>query len=86
MKPLIKFTETIPICPVCKKPTVRIEGYSTTTDMYFPPTFNEKGENINPDRNIITRSYICKQCGTQYKIFGNNIDGYEYDVSQEDMN
>lgn len=75
----VVFTGHIPQCPYCNKPTVREGGgMSTGTLMYYPPVYNEKGENTNPDRNTHTTHYSCKECGKSYRISGNNIDGFKY--------
>jgi len=68
----------IPICPYCQIPTIREAGYSMQTDVYYPPIYNEKGENINPDRNAITMNYRCRKCNKDYSITGNYVSGWEY--------
>lgn len=76
------FTGDIPQCPYCKKPTKRTEyGWSFRTLMYFPPTYDEHGVNVNPDRNIRTSGYQCLECGHVYYIKGNDPDGYRYALS-----
>jgi hypothetical protein len=71
-------TNGIPICPNCKKPTKRTVGTSTSTCMYFPPIYDENGNNTNPDRNKTTASYTCLECQKDYSVSGNYIDGYTY--------
>ena len=71
-------TNGIPICPNCKIPTIRTQGMSMVTSMYFPPTFNEKGENINPDRNVTTSEWYCNNCKKRYSTSGNIFDGFSY--------
>ncbi len=72
------YTGSIPQCPHCKKPTVRTEGMSMTTCMYFQPVYNEQGENTNPDRNTTTTDWHCNSCGNTYVVSGNDTDGYKY--------
>ncbi len=48
------------------------------TNVYYPPIYNEKGENINPDRNAITMNYRCRKCNKDYSIVGNYVNGWEY--------
>lgn len=74
----VNFTNGIPVCPHCQKPTIRTAGPSMTTCMYFPEVYNEKGENTNPDRNITTTSYKCHTCNKEYSISGNYQDGFKY--------
>ena len=57
---------------------MRTVGHSTSTCMYFPPTYNEQGENINPDRNTTSTSYHCQNCDNSYTVVGNYEDGYDY--------
>lgn len=54
------------ICPKCNKPTKRQQGMSMTTCMYYPPILDERGININPDRNTRTTQYTCLECGTKF--------------------
>lgn len=75
---IVEFTQNIPLCPNCKKPTKRKYEATEVTGMYFKPIYNESGENINPDRNIRTEYYTCSECSKLYKICGNNIEGYVY--------
>ena len=72
------YTGTVPQCPHCDKPTKRTEGMSMSTSMYYPPTYDEKGVNINPDRNTITTEYVCQECNRGYIIRGNHTDGFTY--------
>jgi len=75
---MIEFTHGIPICPYCQIPTIREAGYSMQTDVYYPPIYNEKGENINFDRNAIAMNYHCRKCNKDYSITGNYVSGWEY--------
>lgn len=74
----VVMTGSIPQCPYCKKPTVRTGGMSTVTAMYFQPRYDEKGNNINPDRNISTSNWNCEGCGKNYQTKGNYVDGFYY--------
>lgn len=74
----IVWTNGIPVCPYCDKPTKRSEGMSTVTAMYFPPVYDEKGNNINPDKNRKTTDYYCYECDKNYSISGNYHDGFKY--------
>ena len=62
----LNFTTNIPICPKCKKPTKRKEGGSTSTLAYYPPIYDERGININPDRNITTTTWTCLNCSHEW--------------------
>ena len=39
-----------------------------TTCAYYPIIYNEKGENINPNRNISTHNLQCLKCGERFKV------------------
>ena len=71
-------TNGIPVCPHCRKPTQRGGGMSTATCAYYPPIYDHNGVNTNPDRNTITSSYDCYECGNNYTVYGNSHDGYQY--------
>ncbi len=78
-KEKVIYTGSIPQCPNCKEPTVRTEsGMNTVTAMYFAPRYDEKGNNVNPDRNIRTSNYHCSKCGKDYSVAGNYTDGFYY--------
>jgi len=64
----IEHTNGIPICPNCKKPTRRQLIDSSATCAYYPPVYDEEGNNVNPDRNIITNKYQCIACGHVYDL------------------
>lgn len=34
-------------------------GFSARTAVYFPPTYDRNGNNLNPDRNKTTTNYTC---------------------------
>lgn len=71
-------TGTVPQCPHCKKPTKRTGGMSSVTCAYYAPIYDEQGNNTNPDRNTITSSYNCYECGKDYSTAGNHTDGFFY--------
>jgi len=75
---MIEFTNGVPICPYCQIPTIREAGCSMQTNVYYPPVYNEKGENTNPDRNYIVKNYRCRKCNKDYSIAGNYVSGWEY--------
>lgn len=77
MKKVI-YTGNIPQCPYCMVPTMRNAGASSTTLMYFPPSYNEQGENVNPDRNTITTPYHCNSCNKDYKVASKGWKNAEY--------
>lgn len=78
-KEKVIYTNDIPQCPYCKKPTKRSGGDGwTTTCVYYPPMYDENGVNTNPDRNTSSTSYSCEECGKSYVISGNDYDGYKY--------
>jgi len=72
------YTGAIPQCPRCEKPTVRTQGMMTSTAMYYPPVYDENGNNTNPDRNSTNTSYTCKGCHKEFSTYGNIYDGFEY--------
>lgn len=71
-------TNGIPVCPHCKKPTERVGNVGMKTCMYFPPVYDKNGVNTNPDRNTITSTWHCNECGKDYKTAGNYTDGFDY--------
>ncbi|MCP4665161.1 MAG: hypothetical protein GY849_02250 [Deltaproteobacteria bacterium] len=73
----VKFIGSIPLCPNCKNITIRRLISSEKTSMYFEPMFDEKGNNINPDKNIKTVKYKC-ECKHEFSIKGNSVDGFYY--------
>lgn len=73
------YTNNIPQCPHCNKPTKRSgSSMGSTTTMYFPPFYDENGNNTNPDRNISTSYWHCHECGKEYTVSGNDVDGFHY--------
>jgi len=75
------YTGSIPQCPHCEKPTTRIPKDSYTTCMYYPPVYDENGNNTNPDRNTTTTDYSCLDCQNEYTV-SRNIDGSFYVIPQ----
>lgn len=71
-------TNGVPQCPSCNKLTRRKEGISMVTALYYPPIYDENGNNTNPDRNNSTTNYKCLECKQDYCISGNFVDGYKY--------
>lgn len=78
MEKEVIYTGDIPQCPHCEKPTKRTGGTTSSTCMYFPPTYDENGVNINPDRNMSTIQMYCLECTNSFSISGNNSDGFKY--------
>jgi len=74
----VVYTGAIPQCPHCEKPTKRTGGIGGVTLVYYPPVYDENGENINPDRNTRTSQYHCHECDKDYVVAGNDHDGYKY--------
>lgn len=79
-EPELEYRETngIPICPYCQKPTERTGGYGLVTLLYYEPVYDVNGINTNPDRNTMTMSWECQECGNDYTTSGNAYDGYSY--------
>jgi ribosomal protein L37AE/L43A len=71
-------TGGIPQCPYCKKPTKRTGGGGSVTCMYYPPVYDEQGNNTNPDRNTRTSVWECLECKNHYTTDGNYTDGFYY--------
>jgi len=42
------------------------ESPSMSTFMYYPPRYNRKGENLNPDGNTTTSTIGCETCGKRF--------------------
>ncbi len=74
------FTGLIPQCPYCQKPTHRTGGSGQATLGYYPPIYDKKGKNINPDKNIQTATYFCCECNKTFSVSGNKPDGYKYKI------
>ncbi len=82
----IIYTGHIPQCPYCEKPTIRQGGMTTVTCAYYPPIYDENGNNTNPDRNTRTSDWYCNDCKQNYSISGNDVDGYFYILKQDEIN
>lgn len=52
-------------CPKCNSTGPLIQGVSMTTNVYYPPVW-ENGVNINPDGNTTTTEFICEKCGCKF--------------------
>ena len=52
-------------CPKCNSTGPLIQGVSMTTNVYYPPVW-ENGININPDGNITRTEFICEKCGCKF--------------------
>lgn len=37
-------------------------GNPSTTLAYYPPIFNKRGENVNPDKNTTIGTVFCRTC------------------------
>ena len=87
MNEKVIYTNGIPQCPYCKRPTKRtVAGASIVTCAYYPPAYNEAGINTNPDRNVHTQSYHCYECNNNYIVKGNGVDGFCYAGLSMDLN
>lgn len=65
----VTYTNGIPICPVCDKPTPRGDtGFSTSTCMGFSRSYDKNGKDISINPNISTHSYNCHECGNQFTV------------------
>lgn len=50
----------------CKHRYAEMMGASSTS-VYYPPIIDrETGKNINPDKNIITKDFQCRDCGHRW--------------------
>lgn len=41
-------------------------GVSTRTDMYFSPSYDREGNNLNPDGNHLTETLTCTACNVSW--------------------
>lgn len=64
----VKYTNGIPICPTCDKPTHRSAGMSSTTCMGFLRVYDENGNDVSSNPNITTSSYFCQNCRKEFSI------------------
>lgn len=65
----------MPECPCCKRPTAKIESASSVTCVYYPPVYNEKGVNINPNKHMFLNPWECLECGKNYTVISNGTIG-----------
>ena len=59
-------------CPHCGESHYE-EGVAVSTLQYFPPVIKD-GVNVNPDRNEITTTCRCLECGESFTIESVNGD------------
>lgn len=65
----VSYTNGIPICPFCDKPTERGgSGYSTSTCMSFSRVYDENGNDISVNPNISVERYTCHCCGNGFAV------------------
>ena len=64
----MKLGMSIPMCPMCKKPTQRVEGVSSRTCVYYTPIYDKFGINTNPDMNKTTTDWYCSECGHNWRV------------------
>ena len=53
-------------CPKCGS-QAREEGISMMTLAYYQSIYDGNGININPDRNVTTTQWVCRNCGEKYE-------------------
>lgn len=63
--------------PTCEKDCRFHTGFEMTTDTYYPPVYDKHGNNVNPDRNIISGSIRCSVCNKQW-MYGKQMDKITY--------
>lgn len=59
-------------CPKCGSKEVALKGKITTL-VYYPPIYNAKGQNMNPDMNTTKSDFECLSCGNVFNL-KNNTD------------
>lgn len=64
----VKYTDSIPVCPFCDKPTSRTFAGSQSTLMMGSTTYDENGFSTYYDPNTYYDTYICNQCKKQYTV------------------
>nr|QMP83155.1 MAG: hypothetical protein [Caudoviricetes sp.] len=42
-------------------------GIEMTTSVYYPPTYDKHGNNINPDGNVSSGEMTCTTCNKKWK-------------------
>ncbi len=63
-------------CPnKCGNQMVTPDGPGFTTLVYYPPIYNELGVNTNLDRNTITSSWKCLNCGCRWTEANGEVVG-----------
>lgn len=77
----VVFDNRSPQCPYCKKSTMKQHKGSSTTLLYYVPTYNPKGVNVNPDKNKRTELLQCMECNNHFAIIGNEHEGFIYQLS-----
>lgn len=61
-------SERFPPCPEGREDCIFEEsGWRMTTDMYFPPRYDQSGKNLNPDGNISSWPTRCTVCGRSWQ-------------------
>ena len=53
--------------PSCDKDCRFHHGIAMTTDMYYPPSYDKHGNNLNPDGNITSGEISCSTCNKNWK-------------------
>ena len=61
-------------CPSCGENHFT-EGGKFSTLLHYTPMYKD-GVNVNPDRNTITLSRNCCNCGDTFRIAGNAYSGW----------
>lgn len=52
--------------PTCENNCAFEFGASMTTAMYFPPTYDKHGNNLNPDGNHVNMDVTCQTCSKKW--------------------
>lgn len=55
-------------CPKCESNERIMELSVCTTCVGYPVIYNEKGENINPNRIFSTHNLQCLKCGERFEV------------------
>jgi len=68
----VTYANNIPICPFCKEATTRrFLGGGIVTLSYYPPVYDQNGNNTNPNCATGTYSYHCCECNKDYAVSRN---------------
>lgn len=51
-----------------------VDDAATTTCSYFPPVYDRKGNNLNPDRNLVTQTFKCTVCNRRWNLSNRGPD------------